>query len=229
MARIHPRHRQQELLVLVAAAMAADEAVGLAFEEVRIPLVRSAAPRMRSASTRLRARCPCCSMASHDLGLARDRRIPRRAPSGAALVAGRAGAARCGALDQRRDAFRLRALRSNMSMNCRGYFPGVGPHRGGRCRHRAHPAHLDRVPRARSGGQGPYPVRRLHGRRRHVRARGTCASRPTRCSSRPSAGNTPTRCSPCLRCRSGSRRPRPRPKSFPRSSRPPRLEAGTRP
>src|SRR3954471_12231875 len=102
----HPRHRQQEPLLLVAAALADPQAL------------RSAVPRDQAAAGYagvLRAdrevhRCTACTRAdrrrSAHLGLAGDRRVLEREARRTRL-AGRSAAACARPLGQRRDALRL--------------------------------------------------------------------------------------------------------------------------
>ena len=222
-ARLHPGHRQQELLVLVAAPLAA-HAAG------RAGVSRGAHSRSTRPSRRRRSAAyspvgqgalPAGRRAG-DLGFARHLRVPGRAPS------------RARSSGRRRPAgARSRAQRVSAEM-----------HSGFQQPARQHEHELPRplsrawdapskwparssassasgpIAAARFGQAGPFLFGRFSHRRRHVRAGGAalphlCGAAPSRCAA---STRTPSwRCPPC---RSGSPRRLARDRgASPRSSR----------
>ena len=144
-----------------------------------------------------------------DLGHARDRRVPARAPPGRRPAARRRRPARALPLDLRRDARGLRQPAQRAADEPQGALPrlqGVDRRPGG---HRPHPDDLARLP---EHVRRPVPVRRPAVRRgRDVRAGVHALPDLRRAARRRAAPTTSTPCSPSTRSRSGPARPTPSP------------------
>ena len=181
--------RQQELLVVVAARLARDEALRRAVQAKSTVALSSEGtlnPANRAFSPT--ARVPCL----HDgddrrLGFARDRRIPGRAASG--HVAGGRRRAGVGALDLRARCIRAsRALRNEMTMCIRERVDVRPWSDGARARHRARDRDLERKRGAASARAGRIFAARSRWPTRSTR-RSRFASRPTAWSPAGAAGD----------------------------------------
>ena len=200
-------HRQQELLVVVAAPVAAAQGQR---DRVRRS-ARAAVPTSQQGRDPGACACRTCAVRKspdsprrrdHRVGFAGHLRVRGRTLAFDSRLARRSGAARARARDQRRDALRVRhAAQRNadeLPAHARaGHARAAAPGRD-RPRHR----HLDEL----SGNRAIrcVPVRRRSASPMRCMRRSCCASRSIRCRCRPLRRHMPPRSSRCQRCRNGS-------------------------
>ena len=168
-------YRQQELFLLVAArlAAAASDRRHRRSRRCVIPLDEPDDAGRRSCATRPRAGCRRCITASSTVwdSLAICEYLAETFPE-AGLWPADAAARAVRALGQRRDAFGLPPLRQHLPMNIRSASPaGASPPEVQADIDRI-TRDLARLPQPLRRRQRRFPVRRLHDRRRDVRAGG---------------------------------------------------------
>ena len=167
-----PLHRQQALLVLVAAALAADDRARHPVRGAASSRCISPTARRACSTCRRRARCRVsCDGDVTDLGKPRHHGISARAlPRQGRLAEGR-GRPRARPRRRERDARRLPGAAQRLPDEPRQALPAEGPRL--RCRRQRAPArrHVVRLRGGASRAGGGVPLRRLYGSRRHVCAR----------------------------------------------------------